>query len=41
MLTCERNLAKKQETLHADHLVQPAALGFGEAGHMEGEAGVV
>ena len=27
--------------LHADHLVQPAALGLREAGHMEGEARVV
>src|SRR6266566_1977029 len=27
--------------LHADHLVQPASLGLREAGHMEGEAGVV
>ena len=27
--------------LHADHLVQPAALGLREAGHIEGEAGVV
>ena len=26
--------------LHADHLVQPAVFGLGEAGHMEGEAGV-
>ncbi len=28
-----------RETPHADHLVQASALGLGEAGHMEGEAG--
>ena len=27
--------------LHADHLVQAATLGLGEAGHMEGERGLV
>lgn len=29
------------EPTHTDHLVQLAALGLREAGHMDGEAGVV